>query len=106
MTSQHHLQVPRIEAALDELRQMIATRYPGAEFIVEEGFDPPGTYLVATVDVPDTDLVFRAVVDRLVDMQVEERLPVYVTVLRPRARVYAHMREQQSRRFPARMGDG
>lgn len=52
MTSQHHLQSPRIEAALDELRQIIATRYPGAEFVVEEGCDPPGTYLVATVDVP------------------------------------------------------
>ena len=91
----------QIEAALSELQRMIAERYPEATFEVEEGFDPPGTYLVATVDVPDTDDVFSIVVDRLVDLQVEQGLPVHVTILRPIARVMEQLREQQqSRRMP------
>jgi hypothetical protein len=87
--------MPRVEAALNELQQMIAARFPQATFVIEEGDDPVGTYLVATVDVPDTDEVFAVVVDRLIDVQVEEGLPVYVVVVRPIERVLEYMREQE-----------
>jgi hypothetical protein len=91
---------PRIEAALSELQRMIGDRYPGATFTVEAGFDPPGTYLVVTVDVPDTDDVFSIVVDRLVGLQVDEGLPIYVTVLRPVARVMEHLHNQRLSHLP------
>ncbi len=46
-----------------------------------------GTYLLATVIVAHTDEVFEIVVDRLVDLQVEEGVPVYVLPLRPLERI-------------------
>ncbi len=53
---------------------------------------------MATVDSEDPDDVFSAVVDRLVDIQVEEGLPVYVVPSRPRERVIAEMRRQDDAR--------
>ncbi len=88
---------PRAQAALDELQAMIAARYPEAAFVVEKGDEPAGIYLVATVDIDDVDEVFGVVVDRLIDIQVEDGIPVYVTVRQPRERVWAQFREQQSR---------
>jgi hypothetical protein len=83
---------PRLEAALGELQGLIAARFPGARFAMEPGEDPPGIYLVATVDVADTDEVLDAVGDRLLALQVEEGLPVYVAPLRPAERVVAELR--------------
>jgi hypothetical protein len=85
---------PRAQAALDELQAMIATRFPEATFEVQTGLDPAGIYLLATVDIEDTDGVFAVVVDRLIDMQVCERLPIYVVPLQPLPRVIAEMRKQ------------
>jgi hypothetical protein len=87
---------PRAQAALDELQAMIAARFPQATFEVQTGHGPAGIYLLATVDIDDTDEVFEVVVDRLVDMQVEEGLPVYVVPLRPIERVVAEFRRQQA----------
>lgn len=92
---------PRAQAALDELQEMIAAHFPQAEFATQKRLDPAGIYLVATVDIDDTDEVVEIFGDRLVDIQVEEGIPVYVTVLQPRERVMAQLREQQSRKFPA-----
>ena len=59
-------------------------------------------YLDATVDVVDTDEVMDVVVDRLLAMQVEEDLPVYVIALRPVARVLEAMRSAKlPRRYRA-----
>ena len=74
---------PRMQEAIDELKRLITARFPQAAFVVEEGFDPEGIYLVTTVDIADTDEVIAVVGDRLVEMQVDEGLPVYVTPLRP-----------------------
>jgi len=63
---------------------------------VEEGFDPQGIYLVATVDVADTDEVIGVVGDRLVDRQVEEGLPIYVAPPRPVERVIADLRARDA----------
>ena len=87
---------PRMEAAIHELQGLITTRFPQATFAVEEGFDPEGIYLVTTVDIADTDEVIDVVGDRLVELQVEEGLPVYVTPLRPITRVVAHLWEREA----------
>ena len=65
-------------------------------FVVEEGCDPKGIYLVTTVDIADTDEVIAVVGDRLVELQVDEGLPVYVTPLRPIKRVVAQLREREA----------
>ena len=92
---------PRIEEAVEELKTRITARFPQASFVVEEGSDPEGTYLVTTVDIADTDEVIAVVGDRLVELQVTEGLPVYVTPLRPIQRVVAQLREREASTPPS-----
>ncbi len=86
---------PRIEQAVAELQALIAARYPDATFAVERGEDPIGTYLTATVDVADTDAVTDLIIDRLIALQVEEALPVYVIPVRPIGRIQAARRQRE-----------
>ena len=95
-TESHVRLTPRIKAALDELKGLITAQFPQAAFVVEEGFDPEGVYLITTVDIADTDDVIAVVGDRLVELQVEEGLPVYVTPLRPIERVVAELRKREA----------
>jgi hypothetical protein len=92
---------PRMEEAVHELKGLITARFPQASFVVEEGCDPQGIYLVTTVDIADTDEVTAAVGDRLVELQVTEGLPVYVTPLRPIKRVVAQLRERETTTPPS-----
>jgi hypothetical protein len=85
-----------MQEAIDELKRLITARFPQAAFVVEEGFDPEGVYLVTTVDIADTDEVIAVVGDRLVELQVDEGLPVYVTPLRPIERVVAELRKREA----------
>lgn len=78
---------PRVESALEELRALIRWHYPNALFAVERGEEPDGLWLTATVDIEDPDEVFDLVVDRLLEMQIEERLPVHVLPLRTPERI-------------------
>ena len=85
---------PRIMAAIDELRGLIEERYPHATFNVGLGDDPEGVYLTATVDVEDRGEVLDVVLDRWVDLQIDDGLPVYILLARPLERNLAIMREQ------------
>jgi hypothetical protein len=87
---------PRMTEAVRELQGLISASFPQATFVVEEGSDPEGIYVIATVDIPDTDEIIEAVGDRLVALQVDEGLPVYVTPLRPVERVVAQLREREA----------
>ncbi len=66
-----------------ELQGTVSQQYPDVRFEVFRGEDPHGTYLRAVVDVEDTDQVVDLVIDRLLDLQVEQRLPLYFFVSRP-----------------------
>lgn len=86
---------PRTQAALDELRGMIRRRYPEARFAVSRGHDEPeNVHLLTTVDLDDADEVLDLVLDRLLELQVEERLPIHVIPLRSPERVLAALRPQ------------
>ncbi len=76
----------RLTAAIAELEEMIGARYPAATFAVSHGDDPEGVYLIATVDVDDPDVVMDLVIDRMLALQIEEQLPVYVVPVRTAAR--------------------
>jgi hypothetical protein len=102
MSPECHVRLtPRMEEAVHELKRLITARFPQAAFVVEEGFDPEGIYLVTTVDIADTDEVMAVVGDRLVELQVEEGLSVYMTPLRPITRVVAQLREREAATPPA-----
>jgi hypothetical protein len=64
-------------------------------------FDPKGIYLVTTVDIADTDEVIDVVGDRVLALQVDEGLPIYVTPLRPIQRVIAELRERELATSPS-----
>lgn len=81
----------QVERALEELRSIILRSYPEAEFEVSTGDDPEGTYLTAIVDVEDSTEVMDLFIDRLIDMQVDDGLAVYVIPVRPLARVLEEM---------------
>ena len=97
MKTENHIRLtPRMKEAIHELKGLITARFPQAAFVVEEGFDPEGVYLITTVDIADTDDVIAVIGDRLVELQVDEGLPVYVTPLRPIERVVAELRNRQT----------
>ena len=79
----------RLQAAASELRESIVARYPEATIELVTGDDPPGLYLIPTVDVDDTEEVAEVVAERLLHLQVDEELPIYVFPVRPLARVLA-----------------
>lgn len=92
---------PRIQSALSELQELIRERYPDATFEVSEGEDPEGIYLNATVDVEDTDEVVDVFIERMLELQIEEQLPVYVFPNRPLERVLEELRSRRPMRQPS-----
>lgn len=90
-TAPSHELSEEIEGALEELRTLVLHSYPAAEFEVSTGDDPEGIYLTAIVDIEDGDQVMDVVIERLMEMEDEEGLPVYVIPVRPLARVLEEM---------------
>ncbi len=88
---------PHIQAALAELEALIRGQYPSATFEVFHGEDPEGIYLRTTVDVADTDEVVDVFIDRLVDLQVDDGLPVYIIPVRPLARTTEELKARSTR---------
>ena len=86
----------RMHGALDELRGLIRAHYPQARFSVTRGHDEPeNVHLITTVDLEDADEVLDLVIDRVVELQVEERIPVHVIPVRPVERVLETLRERE-----------
>ncbi len=71
---------------------LILAHYPDATFAVFHGEDPEGTYLRATVDIEDLDEVMDLVTDLLLDIEVEQGLPVYIALTQPDGRIAAQLR--------------
>ncbi|MGH2541177.1 MAG: hypothetical protein ACRDIB_00175 [Ardenticatenaceae bacterium] len=89
----------RVVQALDELTGIIQSHYPEAQFTVGRGYDEPeNVHLMTTVDRDDADEVLDLVSDRLVELQVEERIPVYVIPLRSPAKILADLQSAAPRR--------
>ena len=83
----------RVQSALVELEGIIRGAYPEAVFEVARAEDEPeAAHLLATVDVEDAEAVLDLVIDRLLELQVEERLPVHVIPVRPLERVLRELR--------------
>ncbi len=86
---------PKVAEAANELAGLIAERYPDASFSLEPGEDDQNAvHLMATVDVADTDEVLDLVIDRLISLQVDEGLPLFVIPLQPAERVVTQLWQQ------------
>lgn len=93
--------ITRIQEVLEELKTLISAEYPEATFAVEVGGEPDGVYLIPTVDLENSLEVLDVIMDRLLEVQVEERLPVYVVPQRPIGSIYEPPR---GRKEPATVG--
>ena len=71
----------RIQQGIAELQGIIRNHFAEAAFAVFQG-----VYMRVTVDVEDTDEVVDVFLDRLLQLQVEEELPLYVIPVRPASR--------------------
>jgi hypothetical protein len=86
----------RIQAAIAELQALIEQRYPDATFSLSHPEDEPASVeLTAVVDVDDPDEVLDLVIDRVVELQVDEQLPIHVVPIRTPARVAAYLSERR-----------
>lgn len=96
MTDNHYqITDPKMRAAVAELQELIRSQYPTTTFTVGEAEDPDGVYMRAIVDVDDTDEVTEVLLDRLVDLQVEDGLPIYVVTVRTPERIAAFRQRQR-----------
>jgi hypothetical protein len=85
----------RTQGAIDELRQRIRQRYPSATFAVTRSQDEPeNIHLITTVDLDDPDEVVDLVLDRLIELEVEERIPLYVIPVRTPERILAELKQE------------
>jgi len=91
---------PQMLQAIDELKTLIKTHYPDAQFEVERAADEPeAILLVTTVDIDTTEDILDLVIDRVIDLQVEDRIPIHVIPLRPIKRVIADMQRPKARPY-------
>ena len=78
------------------MQNLVQQRYPAATFAVGRGEDnPDAVHVTATVDVDDPDEVVDLVIDRMLALQLDEGLPVYLIPIRTPERVAALLREQR-----------
>jgi hypothetical protein len=80
----------RTQAALRELQGIIKQHYPDATFqVTRSQDDPKAIHLLTTVDVEDRGEVLDAVMERMMELQIAEDLPIFVIPIRPRERMLA-----------------
>jgi hypothetical protein len=82
-TSQTLALDPKMQAAVDELEDLIRQAHPEVQFSLSR--DPEGSeaiHLIAVLDVDDTDLVVDEFIDRMMQLQIEEELPLFVIPVR------------------------
>ena len=91
------LNEPRLRDAIAELQSLISQHYPGTTFSVDRGDEGEGVLIFATVDVDDPDEVVDLVIDRVLDLQLEEGLPVHVIPVRTPERQAAMLAARRAR---------
>lgn len=89
---------PRRQQAVSELTGMVTQRYPTATFAIGPGEDDPNvTHITTTVDLDDPDEVVDVVIERMLELHLDEGIPVYVIPIRTPERVVALRHEQGAR---------
>ena len=89
---------PRARSAIAEMHGLIGAHYPDATFDVGFGDDPAGVWLTVSVDVDDPDEVVDLIIVRLLELQFDEGVPLYVFPNRTPERIAAMLR---ARKFAA-----
>src|SRR5437867_8817454 len=89
----------RVSAAIEQLQGLIRQHYPAAEFEVStDPEEPENVHLITTVDLEDPDEVLDLVLDRVLELQVEQRIPVHVIPVRSPQRILQSLDEPRRNR--------
>jgi hypothetical protein len=81
---------PKLQAAVQELSDLIRAKYPHAQFALKPHPEEPSyMLLLATVDVDDLDDVVDLFIDRMGELKAEEGVPILVVPLHTPERVAA-----------------
>ena len=67
-----------MQEAIDEVTALISAAYPTTTYVIEPGVDPGSVFVQAYVDAIEPDDVMDLYIGRLVTIQVEEGIPLYV----------------------------
>ncbi len=96
-----HTLDPSRQRAIAELTALVRSHYPEARFDIAPGEENPDvTHIFATVDLDDPDVVVDLVIDRMLQLQIDAGIPVYLIPIRTperTAQVLARQREQRAR---------
>jgi hypothetical protein len=84
-----------MDEAIAEMKERISKRFPTTTYEMYQGEDPVGIYLIAIVDTDDLEEVMDLFISRLVDLQVDEGLPLFVIPERTPERNAAIVAEQR-----------
>lgn len=97
MTPEHEPRLSvKMKSAVGELEELIRGRYPKASFrVVQSPDEGRAIHLVTTVALEDLDQVMDVVVDRMMELQIEDKLPLQVVPVRPRQLTEKLIREQR-----------
>lgn len=99
MSDYLELTEPKVQQALDELKTLIVQRYPQAQFRVNRGQDDPAAiHLIAIVDVEDTDEVADLTIEKEMELQIEDGLPVFVIPVQPIERITTRWEARRKKR--------
>lgn len=82
------------------MKRLISSRFPTTTFSVYEWDDPEGIFLSAVVDTEDLEEVTDLFIGRMVDLQVEEGLPLFVIPERTPERTAAVLAREAQERVP------
>ena len=89
---------PRMQAAINELQDLIRRHFPATTCQLGFGDDPDGVYVTATVDTDDTDEVMDVYLDRLIDLQIEHGLALHIIPVRTPERIAAYRQRRETAR--------
>jgi hypothetical protein len=77
----------QINTAIAEIKRLILQHYPDATFRVESGIDDPkAIHLVTIIDFEDTFDVLERVSERMMQIQINRGVPIFVIPMRPNER--------------------
>jgi hypothetical protein len=92
---------PRVQTAFAEMQQRILDHHPRTTFTIGRVGDMPGIWMTATVDLEDPDDIIDLFIDRLLEIQISEGLPIHILPEQTPER-YAETRRKEHERELAR----
>jgi len=109
MREQGPTNVPEpVRRAVSELTGLIHQHFPTATFQVRRGVeDPEETFITTTVDIEDPDEVLEPIMDRMLALQLDEEVPVYVVpvhtperIAETQRRIATHLQRRDTEALP------